>query len=54
VPGAGLVGFVADRVSEVLSIRERDITNGTVRVDGRARRLFEPDRLLSGEPALSL
>ncbi len=42
-----MLGFVADRVSEVLPLRERDFRNGTVRIAGRTRRILEPDLILT-------
>lgn len=47
--GAGLLGFVADRISEVLMLRDRDFRNGSVRVNGRARRVLNPDLILTEE-----
>jgi purine-binding chemotaxis protein CheW len=44
-----LVGFVADRVSEVLDLRLRDFRNGAVRAHGRARRVLHPDQIMSEE-----
>lgn len=47
--GARLLGFVADRISEVLMLRDRDFRNGSVRVNGRARRVLDPDLILTEE-----
>src|ERR1700687_1823149 len=44
--GARLVGFVADRVSAVVQLRERDFRNGVARTKGRPRRLLDPDQIL--------
>jgi chemotaxis signal transduction protein len=47
--GARLLGFVADRISEVLMLRDRDFRNGSVRLNGRARRVLDPDLILTDE-----
>jgi chemotaxis signal transduction protein len=47
--GEKLVGFIADRVSEVLDLRPRDFRNGAVRTHGRARRLLEPGLIMTNE-----
>jgi chemotaxis signal transduction protein len=47
--GARLLGFVADRISEVLMLRDRDFRNGSVRLNGRARRVLNPDLILTEE-----
>jgi chemotaxis signal transduction protein len=47
--GARLIGFVADRISEVLMLRDRDFRKGSVRVNGRARRVLDPDLILTDE-----
>jgi chemotaxis signal transduction protein len=47
--GARLLGFVADRISEVLMLRDRDFRNGSVRLNGRARRVLDPDLILTEE-----
>jgi chemotaxis signal transduction protein len=44
-----LVGFIADRVSEVLDLRARDFRNGAVRTHGRARRLLDPEQIMKTE-----
>jgi chemotaxis signal transduction protein len=44
-----VLGFVADRVSEVLTLRDRDFRNGSVRVSGRSRRVLDPDSILTEE-----
>ena len=41
-----LVGFVADRVSEVLDARQRDFRNGALRTQGRPRRVLEPGQIM--------
>ena len=60
-----LVGFVADCVSEVLQLGDRDFRNGSVRVISksnrsksnrtprRARRVLDPDEILTEEEFLS-
>jgi chemotaxis signal transduction protein len=47
--GSRLLGFVADRISEVLMLRDRDFRNGSVRLNGRARRVLNPDLILTEE-----
>lgn len=47
--GARLLGFVADRISEVVTPRDLDFRNGSVRVNGRARRVLDPDLILTEE-----
>jgi chemotaxis signal transduction protein len=42
-----LVGFIADRVSEVVDLRARDFRNGAVRSTGRVRRVLEPAQMMS-------
>lgn len=49
VRGARLLGFVADRVSEVIPLRELALRSGQARVGGRWRRLLDPDQILSEE-----
>jgi chemotaxis signal transduction protein len=48
--GPRLVGFVADRVSDVVQVRERDFSHGKVRLAGRQRDLLDPDLILSATP----
>jgi len=48
-----LLGFVADRVSVVLTLRDRDFRNGAVRISGRSRRLLDPDTILTEEEWMS-
>ena len=45
--GWRLAGFVADRVSEVVELRERDLRNGQARSKGRPRHVLDPDRILT-------
>jgi purine-binding chemotaxis protein CheW len=42
-----LAGFVADRVSAVVHLRERDFHNGVAHAKGRPRRLLDPDQILT-------
>ena len=42
-----VVGFIADRVSEVLELRQRDFRNGAVRGHGRPRRVLEPEEIMT-------
>ena len=46
--GTQMAGFIADRISDVITVRQRDIQDGTIRTNGRPRRIFNPD-LLCGE-----
>lgn len=52
--GAGprLVGFIADRVSAVVRVRERDFSGPKLRLSGRLRDVLIPDVLLNFEPVL--
>jgi chemotaxis signal transduction protein len=52
--GGRLVGFVADRVSDVLELRQRDFRNGAVRTRGRARRVLDPAEIMMQEDWLSV
>ncbi len=47
--GGRLVGFVADRVTEVMDLRVRNICGGMVRGQGRPRRVLDPDQIISEE-----
>jgi chemotaxis signal transduction protein len=47
--GGRLVGFIADRISEVLELRSRDFRNGAVRGHGRPRRVLDPDQIMTAE-----
>jgi chemotaxis signal transduction protein len=47
--GERLVGFIADRVSEVLDLRARDFRDGLVRSRGRPRRVLEPAQIMREE-----
>ena len=40
-PGGELTGFIADRVSDVVVYRGRDLRNGVLHGLGRPRRLIE-------------
>jgi chemotaxis signal transduction protein len=52
--GDRLAGFVADRVSEVVNLRERDLRDNTVRIKGRLRRLLDPEQILTEEELRNL
>lgn len=52
--GPCLVGFIADRVSQVVKVRPRDQEGGAVRISGRARRILDPDSILSEEELAGL
>ena len=45
--GPRLAGFLADGVSEVVHVRDRDIHHGKLRLGGRPRMLFDPEILIS-------
>ncbi len=48
VEAAGrLAGFVADRISEIVELRERDFHGAVARVNGRARRVLDPAAILT-------
>jgi chemotaxis signal transduction protein len=47
--GGRLVGFVADRVSEVLDLRQRHFRNGALRAHGRPRKVLDPDAIMTTE-----
>ena len=47
--GSRFIGFVADRVSEVITLRDLHLANGSIRVAGRLRRLLDPDAILGEE-----
>ena len=49
--GPQLVGFIADRVSEVVKVREHDIRRGKLQIGGRPRQILDPDLVLGREPA---
>jgi chemotaxis signal transduction protein len=42
-----LLGFVADRISDVVVYRDRDLRSGALRGKGRPRRLVDFDQLVS-------
>jgi len=42
-----LLGFVADRVSDVVIYRDRDLRNGALRGKGRPRKLVDFEQLVS-------
>jgi chemotaxis signal transduction protein len=45
--GRRLAGFIADRVSDVVIYRERELSHGALRGNGRPRRLLDPDQVVS-------
>ena len=45
--GQHLLGFVADRISDVVVYRDRDLRSGALRGKGRPRRLVDFDQLVS-------
>lgn len=40
--GPCMIGFIADRVSEVVTTRDRDVQGGILRNRGRRRRILDP------------
>jgi chemotaxis signal transduction protein len=52
VDGEHLLGFVADRISQLVKPRARDFVDGMLRVKGRLRRLLDPDRMITAEERL--
>jgi chemotaxis signal transduction protein len=44
-----LIAFVADYVSEVLDLRQRDFWQGAIRIAGRQRRILDPAQIMSKE-----
>jgi chemotaxis signal transduction protein len=49
-----LAGFVADRVSDVVTYRQRDLCNGVLKGKGRPRRLIDFDCLVKEEDLAGL
>ena len=49
-----LFGFVADRVSQIITLREQHIRNGMVRTNGRSRRVLDPGRLIDEAELISV
>ena len=47
--GPKLIGFVADRVSRVLQIRNADADASTMRICGRTRRVLDLDQILTSD-----
>jgi len=39
-------GFIADRVSELIDVRQRDFHNGVLRGQGRPRKMLDPRQIL--------
>ena len=52
--GRRLAGFIADRVSDVVQLRERDVRNGMTRARGRPRRVLDPDQILTEAELLNV
>jgi chemotaxis signal transduction protein len=48
--GRRLAGFLADRISEIVHVRERDFHLGKLRLGGRLRVMFDPESLLAATP----
>jgi chemotaxis signal transduction protein len=49
-----LLGFVADRISDVVVYRDRDLRSGALRGKGRPRKLVDFDQLVSEAELASL
>jgi hypothetical protein len=47
------VGFVADTVSDVITVRDRDYRRGKIRARGRPRAVLDPDLVVALAPLLS-
>jgi len=45
--GPRLAGFVADRVADIIEARPRDFVDGRLRLNGRPRRLLDPQSVLA-------
>ena len=54
VAGPRLAGFIADRVSGVITIRQADPSATSMRIAGRTRRVLDPDQILTDEVALKI
>lgn len=52
--GQHLAGFVADRISDVVVYRDRDLRGGALRGKGRPRRLVDFDLLVSEDELAGL
>jgi purine-binding chemotaxis protein CheW len=52
--GGHLAGFVADRVSDVVRYRSRDLRNGVLRGIGRPRRVVEIDQVVEEDDLVRL
>jgi len=53
-PGGALAGFIADRVSDVVTYRSRDLRNGVLHGLGRPRRLIDLNALAAGDELAQL
>ena len=49
--GGHLLGFVADRISDVVNYRDRDLRSGALRGKGRPRKLVHFDQLVTEKEA---
>jgi chemotaxis signal transduction protein len=47
--GEKLLGFIADRVSDLLDVRARDFRNGALRGHGRPRQVLDPGQIMTAE-----
>jgi chemotaxis signal transduction protein len=49
-----MAGFVADRISDVVVYRDRDLRNGSLRGQGRPRQLIDFDQIVSEDDLAGL
>jgi purine-binding chemotaxis protein CheW len=54
IEGLRLVALIADRVSDVVTLRESDIRNDVVRVSGRSRRVLDANEIVTETEMLGL
>jgi chemotaxis signal transduction protein len=54
IEGSGLLGFLADHVSEVITLREQEIRDGVVRRNGRKRHILDPDAIATEAELMEL
>jgi chemotaxis signal transduction protein len=52
--GQHMAGFVADRVSDVVVYRDRDLRSGALRGQGRPRKLIDFDQIVSEDDLVGL
>jgi chemotaxis signal transduction protein len=54
IEGSGLLGFLADCVSEIVTVREQEIRSGVIRRNGRSRRVLDPDSIVTEQELTAL